>query len=444
MKKKITPVQTLLMGYIVLTIAGAVLLTFPVSSSQNTSTSFVDALFTAASAISTTGLAVLDTGKYYSTFGQLVILLLIQIGGLGYMIFVAFIAIAAGYRFSLNGKQIFNESIARPGSLEIKKFVKAVVLFTLTFEFIGAVVLTVVFLDRGTLIDSAYSGIFHSISAFCTAGFSLYSDSFMSYSQNLLAHGIVALITIAGGIGFFVLYDLYKFVINRAKGIKPIRLSNHSKLVLSVTFALMFFGTVILFFSESSNSVNFSILHRILNASFQTISASSTTGFNSIDIGSMRAFSLFIIIILMFIGASPGGTGGGIKTSTFGIVVLFLKKVITNRDEVSVFKHTIGETTVNRALAITFISFLYLITIVALLLLTQGFSLLQIAFETASALGTVGLSMGITASLTTSGKLLIILTMIVGRVGPLAIGYSLVGKIKTVKYAFPQGNVMTG
>lgn len=444
MKKRITPVQFLSIGYIVIALLGALILCMPFSSQENKTTPFLDALFTSASALSTTGLGVVDTGTHYSTLGQIVIIIIIQIGGLGYMIFVAFIAIAAGYRFSLNGKQVFNESIARPGSLEIKRFVKAVILFTVGFELFGAFILTIVFLDKQNLINAVYSGIFHSISAFCTAGFSLYSDSFMAYYRSLTANIIVAIITIAGGIGFFVLYDLFKYCVDIIKGKRPVKLSDHTKLVLTVTFILMFLGTVILFFTESSNSKNFSFSERILTASFQTISASSTTGFNSVDIGSMKIISLLILVLLMFIGASPGSTGGGIKTSTFGIVVLFLKKVITNRDEVTAFKHSIGEATVNKALAITFISLFYLITIISLLLVTENYSLLQITFETASALGTVGLSMGITPTLSSSGKLLIIITMIVGRVGPLAIGYSLVGKIKSIKYSFPQGNVMTG
>lgn len=444
MKKRITPVQLLSVGYVVIALLGALILGLPLSTQDKSGTSFLDALFTSASALSTTGLGVVDTGTHYSTFGQTVILIIVQIGGLGYMIFVAFIAISAGYRFSINGKQIFNESIARPGGLEIKKFVKAVILFTLTFEVVGALVLTIVFLDKQDFVNAAYSGIFHSISAFCTAGFSLYTDSFMAYYRSLTANIIIAIISIAGGIGFFVLYDLFEYCVNVIKGKRPVKLSDHTKIVLVITFVLMFLGTVILFFTEASNGKSFSVSDRILTASFQTISASSTTGFNTVDIGSMKIISLLILVLLMFIGASPGSTGGGIKNSTFGIVILFLKKVITNRNEVTAFKHSIGESTVNKAIAITFISLFYLITIISLLLVTENYSLLQVTFETASALGTVGLSMGITPTLSSSGKFLIIITMIVGRIGPLAIGYSLVGKIKSIKYSYPQGNILTG
>ncbi|MDQ7816559.1 MAG: TrkH family potassium uptake protein [Melioribacteraceae bacterium] len=444
MTKKITPVQTLLLGYVAIILSGAMLLCAPFASTNGQGISFLDALFTSASAVSTTGLVVVDTGTQFSVFGQVLIMILIQIGGLGYMIFFALIAITAGYKFSINGKQLFNESISRPNNIEIKKFVKVVLIFTLTFEFFGVAVLTIIFLDKLNFVDAAYSALFHSISAFCTAGFSLYADSFTVYSKDLAANIIVAIITIAGGIGFFVLYDLYVYFRNLLKGKKPLKLSAHTKLVLSVTFLLIIAGTMILFFSESGYNGGLSVYERFLNASFQTISASSTTGFNSVDIGHMQVLSLLIIIILMFIGASPGSTGGGIKTSTFGIVILFLKKIVTNRREVSVFKHTIGESTVNKALAIAFMSLLYLITVIALLLTTEIFSILQIALETSSALGTVGLSMGITPSLSATGKIIITITMILGRVGSLAIGYSLIGRTKTIKYTYPGGNVMTG
>ncbi len=444
MKKKITPVQILLSGYIIITLAGALALSLPASSAQNNAGSLIDALFTSASALSTTGLAVVDTGTYYSTFGQIIILALIQIGGLGYMIFVALVVMAAGYRFSLNGKQLFNESIAKPSGLEIKQFVKAVVYFTLAFEIAGAIVLAVVFLDKFNIVEALYSGIFHSISAFCTAGFSLYSDSFTSYAYNFTANVIIAVITIAGGLGFFVLFDLYNYLIKYAYGKKPNKLSDHSKLVLTVTFVLIVVGTAMIYFSEKGNGGAVSMTDRLWIASFQTVSASSTTGFNSVDIGSMREISLFMLIILMFIGASPGGTGGGIKTSTFGVVFSFIKKVILRGEEVNIFKHTVSISTVDKAITISVMSFFYLTFIVTLLLISESFSFLKIVFETASALGTVGLSTGITPALTTTGKIIITITMIVGRIGPLAIGYSLISKTEIVKYSYPQGNILTG
>lgn len=443
MKNKLTPVQTLLLGYILLILIGGILLTLPFSAHPNNNTEFIDALFTSASAVSTTGLIVVDTGTHYTIWGQVIILILFQIGGLGYMIFIALISISIGFKFSINGKKLISESVARPTSIEVKKFVKAVTLFTLVFEFIGTVVLTIVFEERMPFSEALYSAVFHSISAFCTAGFSLYADSFIPYVKDITVNIILAVVTLAGSIGFFVLYDLSRFIKETFQSKKP-KISEHSRLVLVVSFLLIMAGTIILFFSEHSNEGNLSYMGRILTASFQALSASTTTGFNSVDIGLMRPLSLIVIIVPMFIGASPGGTGGGIKTSTFGIVILFIKKTLSNKKEVSVFKRTIDELTVNKAITISTLGVFYTFFVVVILSVTENHSIMKILFETTSALGTVGLSMGITSSLSIPGKFLIIVTMLVGRVGPLAIGYSLIGKILTKKYSYPNGNFMTG
>ncbi len=444
MLKRLTPVQTLLLGYIALILVGALLLSLPFSSSKNQYTPFVDTLFTATSAVSTTGLGVVDTGTHFSIIGQIIIFLLFQIGGLGYMIFIALISLGVGSRFTMSSKRLLTESMARPTSIEIKKFVKAVIFFTFAFELFGAIILTIMFLQKMSFGDALYSAVFHSVSGFCTAGFSLYSDSFTAYSFDTLTNVVIAIITIAGGIGFFVLYDIAKYFSNLFKHKHPFKLTAHSKLVLTVSFFLMTIGTIVIFFLETANNSSTSLIDRVLTASFQALSASTTTGFNTVDIGKMYQLSLVVIILLMFIGASPGSTGGGIKTSTFGIIVLFIKKVITNRQEVHVFRRTIDDATVNKALGITLLGVFYMIFVVIALSLTENFSLLQIIFEATSALGTVGLSMGITSQLTLIGKLLIILTMLIGRVGPLAIGYSLIGKVKTKNFSYPSGNVMTG
>ena len=438
------PIQILLSGYIILTLGGAVILCFPISSANYEWTSFIDTLFTAASAISTTGLVVVDTGSHFSIFGQCIILILIQIGGLGYMVFIAFISFGIGARFTINGNRLLTESIARPASIVIKKFVKAVILFTFAFELLGALALTLVLIQRFPLNEALYSAAFHSVSAFCTAGFSLYADSAIPYANDTVVNLTIAIITIGGGIGFFVLYDLWKFFTGSIKRNHPVKLSDHTKLVLIVSFLLIALGTIVLLFSEGINNNSSSLTESILKSSFQAISASTTTGFNTVDIGSMQQLSLLCIIILMFIGASPGSTGGGIKTSTFGIIVLFLRKVLTSRENVGAFWRTISESTVNKAIGLTLLAIIYLILIVFALAAIENFSLLQIFFETVSALGTVGLSMGITPMLSVTGKLLIIITMLVGRIGPLAIGYSLVGRVKNQKHTFPIGNVMAG
>ncbi len=444
MKNKLTPVQTLSLGYIFLILISAVLLTLPFSTTPNKNTEFVDALFTSTSAVSTTGLVVVDTGSHYSTVGQIIILISFQIGGLGYMIFIALFSLGIGSKFSINGKRLINQSIARPTSVEIKKFIKAVTLFAFAFELVGAIALTIIFMQKISFTEAFYSAIFHSISAFCTAGFSLYKDSFILYANDIGVNIILAIVTIAGGIGFFVLYDLFMFFKNIIKQKHSVRLSEHSKLVLIVSIILMTACTILLLFIEDLINSKFLSIDRILTASFQAISSSTTTGFNSVDIGLMQPLSLFVIIILMFIGASPGGTGGGIKTSTVGIIISFIKKVLSNRNEVSIFKRSVDEITVSKSITIAALGIFYLIFVSLTLSITEHHSLLQIIFEATSALGTVGLSTGITSKLSTTGKLLIIMTMLIGRVGPLAVGYSLIGNIITKKYSYPNGEFLIG
>jgi trk system potassium uptake protein TrkH len=444
MTRTITPIQILLLGFIVLILFGTLLLWLPVSARAPQETTFIDALFTVTSAVSTTGLVVVDTGTHYSTFGQIVILLLFQIGGLGYMTFITLVSLGIGARFTMAERLLLTESIAKPTSVEIRKFVKAVIAFTMVFELIGSALLTMVFVQRMPLADAIYSAVFHSVSAFCTAGFSLYADSFTAYADNGAANAIIALITMAGGIGFFVLYDMASFSRRLFRRDHPYRLSDHSKLALILSGALMASGTIALFLIEGSTKQPPSFIDRLLTASFQALSASTTTGFNTVDIGSMHPLSLVYIIILMFIGASPGGTGGGIKTTTFGIILLFIRSVLTNHEDVSAFRRTIPTSTVNRALGIGLLAALYLAVVVIALSVSEESSLLSIVFEATSALGTVGLSTGVTPTLSGTGKMLIIITMLIGRVGPLAIGYSLVGRFEPKRYAYPTGNVMVG
>lgn len=441
--KILSPIQALVLGFVLIILIGAILLWLPPSTVQGYSTTFLDALFTSASAVTTTGLVVVDTGSHYTPLGQVIILLLFQIGGLGYMLFIGFISFGLGTGFTVTGRLVFTESIARPSTVEIKKFIKAVFLYTAFFEIVGTIGLTLVFIEDAPLVDALYSGLFHSVSAFCTAGFSLNESSFIAYADNVWANGVVAFVTIGGGIGFFVLYDVAHVARRISFRRFPAGLSDHTKLVLLVTAVLMVSGTAAIFLFEGGDSGGH-VADRILKASFQAISASSTTGFNSIDIGTMKSLSLFVIIILMFIGSSPGGTGGGIKTTSAGMIVLYIRSVLTNNPDISVFRRTIPSTTVHKAIGLALLAGMYLTVLIVILSISERAPLLPISFEAASALGTVGLSTGITPHLGPVGKVLIIFTMFVGRIGPLAIGHSLVGKTRTRTYAYPAGNVMVG
>ena len=460
--KTITPAQTLLMGFILMIIAGVILLSLPISTSGNVTQPLVDVLFTSTSAVTTTGLIVVDTGSFYSLFGQIVILSLIQICGLGYMIFIALIILGVGGRVSMNNRILLSESLARPTSIDMVRFIKIVVIFTFIIEFVGAFLLSMYWMRYFSFGKAIYAGIFHSISAFCTAGFSIFSDSFSAWGKSFSFNLISIFIFTAGAIGFFVLYDIYSwsrknFAVflssyrhHKALGsgrerttfmIKNfVQLETHSKFVLLLTALLVGVGAVVIFFSQEYLPLK----GRALNAVFQSFTASTTTGFNTIDIGAMSIPSLFMIIILMFIGASPGGTGAGIKTVSFGIVLLFLFALLTGKENVNLFKRRIPAQIINKVFAICSIAFLWTVIAVTILTFTEKASFLQILFEVVSALSNVGLSTGITSSLSNVGKIVISITMLIGRMGPLAIGFSLVGKPKPAKFKYAQADVLVG
>lgn len=451
--KEITPAQTLLMGFILMIIAGTILLSLPIASSKNVPQPFIDALFTSTSAVATTGLIVVDTGSFYSLFGQMVLLVLIQIGGLGYMIFIALIILGLGGRMSFSNRILLSESLARPTSIDMKKFVKIVVVFTFVIEAIGAILLSLYWMNYFPTTKAIYSGVFHSISAFCTAGFSLFSDSFSSYRGNIFINLVISAICIVGAIGFFVLYDIYTLSKKVAK--PPIRrgLSIHSKFVLLLSIILISIGAVLIFTSGTrlpyetggqGGLQSVTLGKRLLSSTFQSISASTTAGFSTVKIEGMSSNSLFVIILLMFIGASPGGTGAGIKTVSFGVILLFLFSLLTGRENVNLFKRRIPPQIINKAFAISFIAILWAVLATGILTVTEKGSFLQILFEVVSALSNVGLSTGITPTLSTIGKVVISVTMLIGRMGPLAIGFSLIGKPKPAAFKYAEADVLVG
>lgn len=443
LKRKFTPIQVLIMGFIILILAGSLLLMFPMSSSNGSKTTFVDALFTSTSAVTTTGLVVVDTGTHYSLFGQVVTLVLFQIGGLGYMVFVAFIVLGLKGKLSIHTRVLLRESLVRQETVNIITFTKIVVLFTFFWEALGAVLLGIYWSRYMPISEAFYAGVYHSVSAFCTAGFGLFSDSLSSYNNSIALNLIVNFICIAGGIGFFVLYDIYTFSRWRETLGAPWQISVHTKLVLIISAVLMAVGTISLFFfGETDPSITPG--EQLLHSSFQAISASSTTGFNTIDIGAIRTPGLFVIIILMFVGASPGGTGGGIKTTTFGLMILFLASVLSGRESVNLFKRRISPETLERVFAIGLVAAIWIVLAIAVLTVTEKAHFLGTVFEVVSAFGTVGLSMGMTSTLTTTGKIIICISMLIGRIGPLSVGYSLIGKSRPQPFKYAEADVLVG
>ena len=440
LEKILSPIQLLSIGYVIIILVGAVLLMLPISSNNNTYQLFINSLFTSTSAVSTTGLVVVDTGSYYSLFGQIIILILIQIGGLGYMLFFVIFSFFIKNRLSFNKKKYLREAVARNKNVDLMKFVKLTFIYTAIIEGIGTLGYFIIWSNKYPPGTALYSSVFHSISAFCTAGFGLYPDSLSSYSASIVINLNTFFLVISGAIGFFVLYDLQNYFYQKLKGNKVTRLTLHSKTVLSFTFGLFLIGCIIILIAEQNKfSSNFG--QNILNALFQSISASTTVGFNTVDISVMQNASLFVIVILMFIGASPGSTGGGIKTTSFAVNMISSIAALKGRNNSIIFKRSINRLNIDKANTQIFVALFSTIVITLLLTLTEKFNFIQILFEAVSAFGTVGLSTGITSGLSSFGKLMIILLMIIGRAGPLAIGLFFVRKNGNGYYTLPEEEI---
>jgi len=442
--KHFTPFQILVSGYFVVTLIGAVLLSLPVSSTNHTYQPFIDSLFLATSGISTSGLSVVDIGTYYTLFGQIVLMIIFQIGGIGYMSFIIFFMYLFGIEMSLINKFVASESISGTNYRILGKFFIAVLLLTFIFELIGAVILTISWCGSYSMKHSIYLAIFHSISTFCTAGFSLFPDSLMRYNYSIPVNTAVNILSLIGGIGFIVLYDILIYIMKIIKNKKPRRLSTHSKFVVSTTFFIVIIATVIILFSEKWQS-SMSFFQKITVSLFQVISASTTDGYNTIDIGKMGSVSLIILIILMFIGASPGSTGGGVKISTFGLMMVFLYHLSKGRESnINIFKREIPAKTVLKAFGVVLWFIVIFLIDLIIMGMTEKGTIMQVAFEIMSALGNTGLSTGITSSLTFTGKALLIITMFIGRVGPLTFGYAVFGRQKKLLYRYAEEDIYVG
>jgi len=441
---KLSPYQIIIIGFISISLIGSFLLTLPFSSANGTTQPYIDALFVAVSAISTTGLSVVDIGSFYSLFGQVVILVLFQIGGLGYMIFVVLVMYGLGIRLSLSGKIVLEESFSSHPYEEVFRFSKIVCIIAFFFELFGAAILSIYWMMEYPAKHAIYLGIFHSVSAFCTAGFSLFPGNFCEYRNSIFFNSIISTLCIGGSIGFPVVYDLYfKLFGNVREGEIQKKLSAHTRLVLVMIPVLLIFGWLLFFVSEW-NSPYPSFQERFLASFFQTISATTTTGFNTVNIGILKTTALTSMLVLMYIGAPSGGTGGGVKSTTFGVLISSIVSVISMKDELVLFNRLIPTKIRDKALAICALALLLIITDIILLSITEKASYIEIVYETVSAFGTVGLSTGITPFLSVAGKLTICTTMLVGRIGPLAIGYSIRGKIKTVPVKYPEGVLLVG
>ncbi|UCC13135.1 MAG: Trk family potassium uptake protein [candidate division WOR-3 bacterium] len=416
---------------------GTILLTFPVATVDGVGTNFIDALFTATSATCVTGLIVQDTPSYFSTFGQFVILTLMQMGGLGIMTYSAFLAIVFG-RFTLGQRQMVQDMMDEDRNILSMLFY----IFKMTFaiEAIGAVILFLrwIFYFHDP-VRTLYMSIFHSVSAFCNAGFALFSDSLEQFVNDPVINITIMALIILGGLGFIAVYEMQRRLRNPRYTV-----STHTKLVLSVSGILIMAGFLVILFMEFDGSfIVLPLSGKVWSALFQAVTP-RTAGFNTVPMALLSPVTLTFIMILMFIGASPGSTGGGVKTTTTAILILSLRSIMRGKENIEVFKRTILQSVVYKAIALVVGSTFLLGAVFLILLAVENKPFLPLLFEAVSAFGTVGLSTGITPDLTAPGKILIIFLMYAGRIGPLTLGFALTRVLIRGKVRYPEAKVMIG
>jgi trk system potassium uptake protein TrkH len=439
---KLTPVRILAIGFAVVIFIGTILLSLPISSIDRRPTSFIDSLFTATSAVCVTGLAVLDTGTHWSYFGKTVVLLLIEIGGLGFMSFATLIALILGKKITLRERLIMQEAMNSFNLQGLVKMVRYILIFTFSVQLIGAMILSTQFIPIYGLGKGTYYGVFHSVSAFCNAGFDLIGNfgSLTSFAENPVIILTIAALIIIGGLGFAVWADIYSF-----RGVK--KLSLHTKLVIVTTASLLIIGWVLMMVFELNNPATLgpmSLKGKVINSLFASVTP-RTAGFNSISTSDMTTPGRFLTIILMFIGGSSGSTAGGIKTTTLSIIILTVIAIIKGKDDTEVFEKRISNDIVRRSFVITSLASILVITVSMLLSISEtGASFEYIFYEATSAFGTVGLSLGLTTKLSFIGKIILSFTMYCGRLGPLTLALAL-AKIKVnSKIRYPEDKVLVG
>jgi trk system potassium uptake protein TrkH len=432
---------TIILTFLTAILIGAVLLSLP-AASRDLPLPFTDALFTATSAVTVTGLTVVDTAGQFTLFGKVVILVLFQFGGLGFMTFSTLVILLLGKSISLSGKFILENDFTPGQYKNIRDLVRRIFLLTLGFEGLGTLVLFLQY-QGAAPGERLFSALFHSVSAFCNAGFSVFSNSLEDYTAHAGINLTMMALISCGGIGFLVLNEIYQYLRRRIPSMK--KFSLHSKLVLTMSVVLVLGGSTVIFLEELVNpSDTLTMGEKIFAALFQSVTA-RTAGFNTVNLTLFSTASIWILLLLMFIGSSPGSTGGGIKTSTAGIVVAYLRSRLRGREGVDLFYRNVPTRTMEKAFLVINLSFL-LISFAFLLLLTfdPHLSISELLFEAVSAFGTVGLSLGVTSGLSLGSKLTLMVTMFIGRIGPLTLLIALSKKESGAVYDYPDGNIMIG
>jgi trk system potassium uptake protein len=443
--RRFSPAQLLAVSIAGLIVAGTLLLWLPIAASRG-QVSLLNAFFTSASAVCVTGLVVIDTPHDLSLFGQVVVMLLIQAGGLGYMAITTVVAVALGKQLSVHERITLQEALNVQTMDGLIRFVVTVFKLTLAFEIGGALLLALRWTSEMGAVRALYMGLFHSVSAFNNAGFALFSDNLIGFRDDPLVNLTILVLIVSGGLGFIVLTELGRFRTTR-------RLSVHSRVVLTTSAILILGGTIAIFALEHRNRLTIGELtlsEGILASLFQAVSP-RTAGFNTLDFAAMTPATLFLIMVLMFIGAAPGGTGGGIKVTTFSVTVAALWATVRGNQDTTIFRRRVPPDLIARAFFISLIAFLALNGVTAALLITEQRPLLPTLFETVSAAGTVGLSTGeggapisLAGHFSPVGKLLIVLTMFMGRIGPLTLAVALARRGTPPRLRYPEGKIMVG
>lgn len=438
-KIKMNPPRILALGFAGLILFGAFLLNLPMASQNGESIGFINALFTSASSVCVTGLTVVNTAYHWTLFGQIIIILLIQMGGLGFMTMATIVALVIGKKITLKERLVIKEQLNQETMSGLVKLTKYVVLATFAVEGIGAILLSTRFIPMYGVVKGIWFSVFHAISAFCNAGFDILGDSIAPFVGDYVINLTICALIIIGGLGFAVYIDISKY-----KGFQKFNL--HTKLVLTITAALLIGGTVMFYLLESGNPLtlkNLSLSEKILASFFQS-TVPRTAGFYSVNIAGLYDTSVFLMIILMFIGGSPGSTAGGIKTTTFGALALTTLSVIKGDKDVVAYKKRISYDVINKSIAIIMVGLLVVVSVSFILTITEQADFLDLLFETTSAFATVGLTTGVTPDLSDVGKVILTLTMYAGRVGPLTMAFAFSRNHKHANYKYSEGNIIVG
>ncbi|NEO18301.1 MULTISPECIES: TrkH family potassium uptake protein [unclassified Moorena] len=440
--------RTICLGFLSVIAIGTVLLMMPFAASDGTWTNPMVALFTSTSAVCVTGLVVVDTGSYFSFWGQLIVLALFQIGGLGYMTTTTFLILILGRKFKLKQKIAIQQALDRQGLQDSAALIRSIIATAIIFEITGIFLLLLVFIPDYGLYQGLWLAIFHSISAWNNAGFSLFPDSLTSYQSSLLLNLVITALIICGGIGQQVIFEFYLWLRDRMlRRRQSLEFSLNFKVVTSTTIFLLIVGAIAFLFIEFNNYNTLgpsTLSDKFIKAWFQSVTT-RTAGFNTIDLGKMTTAGLFITIAMMFFGASPGGTGGGIKTTTVRILVSSTKAILQGKEEVYLYKRQVPIELILKAIGVLVGSFATVILSTLLISLAEpNMDFIEILFEVVSAFATVGLSTGITPDVSTLAKLVLIGTMYIGRVGVLLLMASLLGEPRPSSVHYPEENLLVG